>query len=595
MTETLKIKGSSANSLQLGPNISSAVDESIAVSAELLVLIERLRQAKYAPVIGPLKAVYQSMRSRERVERLQRTAEGCRSAITQGLIHATWETNALHHESSGKAFQSLDKQATDLLGVLRAGDSELLKQLIESRRHFDATVSDLEDSIRTGNDNITQKIDSLTQKVLDMAKPDLKKAFVDSLFFPDYERREKSLSGPSPKTFEWIFSRDGVADLKSRGQVKWPSFPQWLENTDSSQQYWLSGKAGCGKSTLMAHIIRDDMTLSRTKGHLEKWHGGKTLHILKFFLFRPGRELQAGLESLLRSLLYQLVTSIPIMQEILMANCLPPDCGIRIPTWPVETLKSMLSSALQAADDCCFLIFIDGADEFEDFQHLRGRTVDATDLVDFLFDVQQPKHIKLCISSRPELRITSVHPSFLEAKLADLNHDDISIFVNEQMQGLTAIPKPWKRIDLARKIVDRADGIFLWAVFAITQIKKACRDGYGADYSGLMKRLDDMGKDLNTAILQMLREIETSHIPALSYYLQALKSWQNLRMHTVFLTVGLIAASRSGEDMQTRSRFLAACRREKRDIQNFSQGIIEVKCPRLVCMKGGFCAGKISQ
>lgn len=163
------------------------------------------------------------------------------------------------------------------------------------------------------------------------------------------------------------------------------------------------------------------------------------------------------------------------------------------------------------------------------------------------------------------------------------------------MQGLTAIPKPWKRIDLARKIVDRADGIFLWAVFAITQIKKACRDGYGADYSGLMKRLDDMGKDLNTAILQMLREIETSHIPALSYYLQALKSWQNLRMHTVFLTVGLIAASRSGEDMQTRSRFLAACRREKRDIQNFSQGIIEVKCPRLVCMKGGFCAGKISQ
>jgi hypothetical protein len=585
MIEALKTKGSSATSLQLGPNISSAVDESIAVSTELLVLIERLRLAKYAPVIGPLKAVYHSMRSRERVERLQRTAESCRSAITQGLIQATWETNALHHECSGKAFQSLDQQATDLLGVLRAGDGELLKQLVESRRHFDATVSDLQNSIRTGNDHITQKIDSLTQKVLDMDKPDLRKAFVDSLFFPDYERREKALSGPSPKTFEWIFNRDGVADLISWRQVRWPSFPQWLENADSNQQYWLSGKAGSGKSTLMAHIIREDMALHRTKGYLKTWHSNKPLHILKFFLFRAGRERQAGLEYLLKSLLYQLVTSVPIMQEILMANFLPPGCGVRIPTWPVQILKTMLESALDAADDCCFLIFVDGADEFEDFQHVQGREVDAADLVDFLFEIQQPNHVKLCISSRPELRITNVHPSFLEAKLADLNYDDIRRFVHEQIQAMVAISDPKYRSRLAMEITSRADGIFLWAAFAVTQMKKACRHGYGGDHSELMKTLDDMGKGLNDAISHMLRGIETSHRPALSYYLQALKSWQSCDINKP-LTVGLIAASRSGEGMQTRSRFLAACRREQRDIQNFSQGIIEVRDSRFTPPEG---------
>jgi hypothetical protein len=80
------------------------------------------------------------------------------------------------------------------------------------------------------------KIDSLTQKMLDMANPDLEKAFVDSLFFPEYERREKALSRPSPKTFEWIFDRDGVTNTTSWRQVRWPSFPQWLENADSSQQ-----------------------------------------------------------------------------------------------------------------------------------------------------------------------------------------------------------------------------------------------------------------------------------------------------------------------------------------------------------------------
>lgn len=42
MSEALKAKGASATSLELGPNISRAVDESIAVSMELSALVERL-------------------------------------------------------------------------------------------------------------------------------------------------------------------------------------------------------------------------------------------------------------------------------------------------------------------------------------------------------------------------------------------------------------------------------------------------------------------------------------------------------------------------------------------------------------------------
>lgn len=575
MAEALKTKGDSATTLQLGAAISSAVEESIGVYTELLALVERLGRAKDAPVIGTFKALYRSMRSRRDVERLQRKAETSRSMVIQGLLEATWETSTLGHESSTKAFQHLDKQDIEILAALKAGNSDLLRQLIDSRQHFDTTVSDLQDSVRTDHDHITQKIDSLTQRVMDMDRPDLKKAFVDSLFFPYYDRREKALSGPSPKTFEWIFNQDGVAGSTPWLQVRWPSFTKWLENTDSSQQYWLSGKAGSGKSTLMAHIIRDDMALNRTKGHLKKWHGTKALHVLKFFLFRPGREQQAGLESLLRSLLYQLVNSVPPLQETLMARFLPQSWGARIPAWSVETLKSMLRSALDAADECCFLIFIDGADEFEDFQHLGGRRVYATDLVHFLFNIQQPQHVKLCVSSRPELRITHVHPSFLEAKLADLNHDDIRRFVDEQMKAMIAIPELEHRNDLARAIAHRADGIFLWAAFAVTQIKQACFDGYGEDYSALCERLDDMGEDLNDAISQMLQRIEKRQRPALAFYLQALKSWRDCGMRSP-LDVGLIALSRSAKNMQTRSEFLAACRKERSDIQNFSQGILEV-------------------
>lgn len=81
MAEALKTKGDTVTTLQLGAAISSAVEESIGVYTELLALVERLGQAKDVPVIGTLKAVYRSMRSREHVERLQRKAETFRSMI----------------------------------------------------------------------------------------------------------------------------------------------------------------------------------------------------------------------------------------------------------------------------------------------------------------------------------------------------------------------------------------------------------------------------------------------------------------------------------------------------------------------------------
>lgn len=108
-TEALKTKSASAINLQPRPDISKAVDESITAAAELLALIERQRQAKDVPVIGTLKAVYCSMRSRERIGMLQCKAETFRLIVRKCVIRETWEIDALHHGSSIKPFQSLDK------------------------------------------------------------------------------------------------------------------------------------------------------------------------------------------------------------------------------------------------------------------------------------------------------------------------------------------------------------------------------------------------------------------------------------------------------------------------------------------------------
>jgi len=86
--------------------------------------------------------------------------------------------------------------------------------------------------------------------------------FMNSLFYEGFDYRKESLEGPRPQTFEWIFSMSGESTLpeidvykrrpEEERHTSWPSFPRWLESLDSSSQYCLLGKAGSGKSTLMA-------------------------------------------------------------------------------------------------------------------------------------------------------------------------------------------------------------------------------------------------------------------------------------------------------------------------------------------------------
>lgn len=283
---------------------------------------------------------------------------------------------SLHdYDTSKEKLQALDKQCDAILDALKAGtrsSEELLDRTTSLRHHLDDEITGLESTIRTKSDHVGHKIDGLAtefkdlaQRVLEMNKTNLKEAFMDSLFFSDYEIREKSVESPTEETFEWIFDYDGGATPET--PAKWPSFPQWLEDTESSKQYWLSGKAGSGKSTLMAHIVRD----KRTRNHLKHWSGSQPLHVLSFFLFRPGGKLQCGFEHLLRSLLYQLMKGVPLMQEILMAQFLPARSEARIGTWPTRTLEKMLLLALDVADDHNFLILVDGIDEFQDFKNPR--------------------------------------------------------------------------------------------------------------------------------------------------------------------------------------------------------------------------------
>jgi ABC-type lipoprotein export system ATPase subunit len=77
------------------------------------------------------------------------------------------------------------------------------------------------------------------------------------------EGRYERVASAQAKTFDWIF------DSSSQNQ-RWSSFAEFLQGPQNL--YWITGKPGAGKSTLMKFIGDEP----RTKDFLSVWAGGRT-------------------------------------------------------------------------------------------------------------------------------------------------------------------------------------------------------------------------------------------------------------------------------------------------------------------------------
>ena len=126
---------------------------------------------------------------------------------------------------------------------------------------------------------------------------------VNSLQYENISERYEGVSEAHKKTFEWIFEpRDEKSDLD---RPYWSDFVKWLREGDGI--YWINGKAGSGKSTLMKYIYDNP----KTQEHLQVWAGQTPLHIARFFFWWRGTAIQKSQDGLLRSLLHDVLHQMP--------------------------------------------------------------------------------------------------------------------------------------------------------------------------------------------------------------------------------------------------------------------------------------------
>jgi hypothetical protein len=188
--------------------------------------------------------------------------------------------------------------------------------------------------------------------------------------------RKDQVKEAHAETFRWIFDSDGGHSQK----LQWSSFRIWLES--DQQVYWITGKAGSGKSTMMKYICQrtslggpyhDDAqpgsnsTPSRCEEYLRRWAGNQDLTIASFY-FWFGGHMQASRSGLYRTLLFQMLQQrpelIPRVSPERWAQLCLFDGNLEKPT--EDDLLLMLPRAIpEICSTGKLCLFIDGLDEFD--------------------------------------------------------------------------------------------------------------------------------------------------------------------------------------------------------------------------------------
>ncbi len=275
----------------------------------------------------------------------------------------------------------------------------------------------------------------------------LEQHFLESLKFPDLIHGQKRIVDAHNETYQWIF------DASGQKLGKWSNFVEWLQYGHGT--YWINGKAGSGKSTLMNFVWQNQQTLD----HLRAWAGTKSLLTPLFFFSVTGTQLQQSVEGLLRSLICQILEKYrQFVPNISQEASTGPASAQTFPMWTEGRLRRCFQTLIKAITPALRVcIFIDGLDECSG---------DHRELLELVSQFADNQDVKVCFSSRPERSFEEFLPSS-SLRLQDLTQEDMQVYVKTrideipQIQSLSSDKISWKN-EMLRLIVERAQGVFLW-------------------------------------------------------------------------------------------------------------------------------------
>ena len=292
-------------------------------------------------------------------------------------------------------------------------------------------------------------------------------SFLQALSFERMDFRLAAITPAQEETCRWIFQR--------------PEYLRWRDPTLRNVHrglFWIKGKAGVGKSTIMRCILEnaiDDM---------------RGCCIISFFFNAIGQPLESSIEGMYRSLLHQLLQKLPSLQHVVTL----PQLSVESQTWEPDVLRDIFRKAILGSKGERIICIIDALDEGE--QTDIRRTVES---LENLTEAAQFKNISLevCYASRHYPAITAKACETITVEHMPEHAEDIHFYVSNELR----ISNGPLRDDLRLELVERSQAVFLWVVLVVRRLNEAFDEG------ARRAELLEVVRSLPTNLRSLLRNI----------------------------------------------------------------------------------------
>ncbi|KAI3327323.1 hypothetical protein HD806DRAFT_389534 [Xylariaceae sp. AK1471] len=457
------------------------------------------------------KAVALGMWDADEIEKTEKRLNGIKDEIQfRILVSIRNKVNQSHDEDNSRMLAALEEVAN-----LQAGSKEDSKRMIQMLNNADKVGEGRhEDLVQLGN-QLLNAINAISVSRSPSPKPPValtsfhdekareaaESIILNSLWYSSIRDREETISEAHAETFRWIFE-----DPKTAGKP-WDSFVNFL--TGHSSSFWITGKPGSGKSTLMKFINQNP----RTQILLEQWAGEGALIKASYYFYYNGGRYQKSELGLIRSLLHSVLDQrrdlIPLAFKDRFQAALE---GKKHEEPSLPEAKKALKDLMLHSPNLGFFFSIDGLDEFDpavSFTHVQS-------LIDFTHFLEECKNVKLLISSRPLPEFERGYNGRLSLRAHDLTKEDIRQYAMDKLMNHSRMEKLTKKDpnstkDLLQSIVESSLGVFLW-VRLVTESLLEGLTNYDS-ISDLQSRLKDLPSDLEDLYSTMLSRVDLKYRP----------------------------------------------------------------------------------
>ncbi|KAL4799962.1 hypothetical protein BDV19DRAFT_354101 [Aspergillus venezuelensis] len=530
------------------------------LSDELMGILSKLKTKKGDGLLGSVRIAWKSTTKKNKIASIKARLADYRAQLIFRLNILLYDEQSPTKEH----LKRIEQQALDLgnqHGSQMKAQSEQLKIIIQRLDTMNANTGP-SSSLTACQAAIEDMRASLASLHSTAKRIPLENDILRALYFPSIFRREDTISSAVGETYQWLLHTEGslhaVENLESEdeghrsdtvelrnddsrpetdaagenredyeyntfnlnndltSQIPWWEYEAYQEEALRRQEaadrfrkflicehsvFFIHGKAGSGKSTLMKYLADADNFFVRQ--YLRAWNGDCRLIRVFVFLWNAGDSLQRSLEGLYRSILYQALRGIPELISQVFEK------GSNGPHWEelrLPVLDKAVNKLIQALDPqrhkLC--LFIDGLDEYE------GDSFDQAQLVKNIASWGCRENVKIVCSGRPHLEYMQVFAQQeRDLPLHDFTQRDILEYALMIFQDTAGSPSCHAYLDileLAHRISTLAEGVFLWAYLIVRSLSQKLKR-----YS--IKQLNEMllgtPRNLDTFFDQMLEKVDS--------------------------------------------------------------------------------------